>query len=65
MSMGSGLNVPHIRCQMFLPVDLRWTGWASFAFSLSPLGALEQRSIETDGALLVDHTPTIKSVRAY
>jgi len=50
---------------MFLPVDLRWTGWASFAFSLSPLGALEQRSIETDGALLVDHTPTIKSVRAY
>jgi len=32
---------------------------------LSPLGALEQRYAGTEGALPIDHTPTIKSVRAY
>jgi len=32
---------------------------------LSPLGALEQRSAGIEGALSVDHTPTIKSVGAY
>jgi len=50
---------------MFSPVDLRLTGWASSASSISPLDALEQRSVKTEGALLVDHTPTIKSERAY
>jgi len=50
---------------MFLPVDLGLTRWASSTSSLSPPGALEQRSVETEGALPVDHTPTIKSVRAY
>jgi len=32
---------------------------------LSPLGALEQRSTGTEGALPIDHTLTIKSMRAY
>jgi len=50
---------------MFSPVDLRLTGWTSSASSFSPLGALEQRSIEADGAVPVDHTLTIKSVRTY
>jgi len=42
---------------------LDWT--ESFAFGLSPLGAVEQRFDGTEGALPVDHTLNIKSVRAY
>jgi len=49
---------------MFSSVDLELIGWASSASSLSPPGALEQRSVKTGRALPVDHTPTIKLVRA-
>ena len=66
-SEGSMVNVdgikfylPHGGRQMFSLVDLRLTGWTSFASSLSTPSTLEQRSVETEGAL-----PTIKSVRAY
>ena len=45
--------------------DLELTGWASFGSNLSPHGSLEQRSAETERALLVDHTSTVKVVRAY
>jgi len=41
------------------------TGWASFAYNLSLLGALEQHSVETKETLPVDDTLTIKSVRTY
>jgi len=34
-------------------------------FALRILVALERDSVETEGALLVDHTPTIKLVRTY
>jgi len=40
-------------------------GWTSSFSNLLSLGALEQRSVETEGALPVDHTLTIKLVRAY
>jgi len=50
---------------MFSSVDLGLTGWASSTSSLSPSGALEQHSVEIEGVLPVDHTLTIKSVRAY
>jgi len=50
---------------MFLLVDLRLTGWRRSAFGLSPSSTLEQRPIETEKVLPIDHTPTIKSVRAY
>jgi len=33
--------------------------------SLTPLDAMEQCSAGTEGALPVDHTSTIKSMRAY
>ena len=59
---GSITNADQIK---FYRVDLGLTGWASFASSLSLLGALEQRSVETKRALPVDHTPTIKLVRTY
>jgi len=35
------------------------------ASNLSPLAALEGGFAGTKGALLVDHTPTIKSVRTF
>jgi len=50
---------------MFLPIDLRWIRWASSSSDLSPIGAPRYRSTRTKGVLPVDHTPTIKSARAY
>jgi len=65
MRMGSSFTGSDGVRQMFLPVDLGLTGWANSASSLSPFGALEQRSAVTEGALPIDHTSMIKSVRAY
>ena len=65
MWMQLGFIGPHGGSQMFSAVDLGLTGLTSSASSMSPPNTLEQRSIETEGALPVDHTPTIKSVRAY
>ena len=42
---------------MFSPVDLELTGWASSASSLSPLGALEHCSVETERTLPVNNLP--------
>jgi len=53
------------KIEVFSSVDLRLTGWASSASSLSLLGPLEQRSTETNGALPIDQTSIIKSMRAY
>jgi len=50
---------------MFSSVDLEQTEWASSSFALSPIVALRCRFIGTKGVLPVDHTPMIKSVRAY
>jgi len=60
MWMGSSLSGPTVgaKCSCWLTFGL--TGWASSASNLPLLGALEQCSIETEGALLVDHTLTIK-----
>jgi len=43
----------------------RLDGMESSAFGLSPLCALEQHFDGTEGALPVDHTSMIKSMRAY
>ena len=50
---------------MFSPVDLGLTRWASSASIQSHLSALEQRSAEIEGVLPINHTPTIKLVRAH
>ena len=65
MWMGSGVSVPHDGCQMFSSVDLRRIEWVSSSSDLSPISALRCRSTGIKGALPVDHTLTIKSVRAF
>ena len=72
MSEGSVTNVDGIkyyraarRRQMFSLVDLGRIGWASSSLLLSPFGAPRCRSTGTKWVLRVDHTPTIKLVRAY
>ena len=50
---------------MFSLVDLGWMEWASSSSDMSPIGAPRCCSIGTNGTLPVDHTPTIKSVRAF
>ena len=43
----------------------RWIEWESSAFGLSSIGALKRCSTRTNGTLPVDHTLTIKLVRAF
>jgi len=50
---------------VFSLVDIVWIEWASSTFDLFPIGASKYRSSGTKGVLPVDHTPTIKSVRAF
>ena len=47
------------------PVDLEWTEWANSSSALSPIVASRCRFTGIKGVLSVDHTLTIKSVRAY
>jgi len=68
--MGSGFIGLHGGRQMFSPVDFLadWLWWQvlPLVFLLWNLFvALERDSVETEETLPVDHTPTIKSVRAY
>jgi len=56
---------PHGGCQMLSPIDLSQTEWASSSFALSPIIAPRCHFIGTKGALPVDHTTMIKSVRAF
>jgi len=65
MQMGSSFIGPYSGRQMFSPIGLLLDWMERSASSLSPLGALEQLSDETEGSLPVDHTPMIKWVRAY
>jgi len=50
---------------MFSPDDVGQIEWACSSSDLSPIGALRCCSTGIKGAILVDHIPTIKSVRAF
>ena len=65
MWMGSSFIESHSGRQMFSSIGLGWIEWASSTSDLSPIGAPRYCSTGTMGALPVDHTPTIKSVRAF
>jgi len=62
---GSSFICPTVGAKCSCRLTFGLTRWASSASNLPLFGALEQRSVETEGALPVDQTSTIKSVRAY
>jgi len=50
---------------MFSVVDFEQTEWANSSSALSPIAASRCHFTGTKGALLVDHTSTIKLVRPF